>query len=779
MFRKYLIIIALFTTITASAQVDSVTTASGATQKIEHNDSTPVTKCPKVGLVLSGGGAKGMAHIGILKKLEEVGLYPDYITGTSMGSIIGALYSIGYSIDELEAFAKETKWLELMTNSLDSKLISIKQKDDYGWWPLEITFENHKPVLLSGMLEAPNLSNFFSKNTWRTVGINKFDDYPIPFRCYGVDILKGNTVEFSEGDLARAIRGSMAIPLVFSPVLIENQTDTLLIVDGGVMHNFPVKDVIDMGADIVIGAYTGFEDEVTADEMNSITKITGRVLMFGGVNDSKDQMKLLNPKYLITPDLKGIQPSDFLKADKIIKRGEDAANEHLADLKKLADSLNAIEPRKRPDTLVCHDTIVVDHVVVNGLEYTNKETAYGIIDITDNQKVTSSMIEEAITRLYATLLYKSIYYSITTSDDGKITLTFNVKEKGLTQFSVGGYYDNIYNIGLTLKFSQRNFLWKHYDAYVFANINKYPGVKVQISRNVGKKDVWTLYSKAEWNSDFKTIYTGSKRRGDLDFMHASWDLAGGSRTIGNYTLAEASPLIEFFLLDSDEDNNISEDIPPYTSSFQEGVRLAVKHNTLDNNLYPKNGIRWHIETKGIFNANEKIDGYDDVSKNVADMDRKYLKLSTDFECAFTINYNRWKNTSTTLVPWAAAGVSTKQIIGPDKFYLGGFEYNMRYGQTPFIGLQPNQVCTNNFSAIGLTVRQEIHTYFNAVVRINALAAYDELTDLKKPTVSSIGIGAGILIRTPIGPICFLRATDSYLIKDYYYFNIGFNLPYIK
>ena len=779
MFRKYLIIIALFTTITASAQVDSVTTASGATQKIEHNDSTPVTKCPKVGLVLSGGGAKGMAHIGILKKLEEVGLYPDYITGTSMGSIIGALYSIGYSIDELEAFAKETKWLELMTNSLDSKLISIKQKDDYGWWPLEITFENHKPVLLSGMLEAPNLSNFFSKNTWRTVGINKFDDYPIPFRCYGVDILKGNTVEFSEGDLARAIRGSMAIPLVFSPVLIENQTDTLLIVDGGVMHNFPVKDVIDMGADIVIGAYTGFEDEVTADEMNSITKITGRVLMFGGVNDSKDQMKLLNPKYLITPDLKGIQPSDFLKADKIIKRGEDAANEHLADLKKLADSLNAIEPRKRPDTLVCHDTIVVDHVVVNGLEYTNKETAYGIIDITDNQKVTSSMIEEAITRLYATLLYKSIYYSITTSDDGKITLTFNVKEKGLTQFSVGGYYDNIYNIGLTLKFSQRNFLWKHYDAYVFANINKYPGVKVQISRNVGKKDVWTLYSKAEWNSDFKTIYTGSKRRGDLDFMHASWDLAGGSRTIGNYTLAEASPLIEFFLLDSDEDNNISEDIPPYTSCFQEGIRLAVKHNTLDNNLYPKNGIRWHIEAKGIFNANEKIDGYDDVSKNVADLDRKYLKLSTDFECAFTINYDRWKNTSTTLVPWAAAGISTKQIIGPDKFYLGGFEYNMRYGQTPFIGLQPNQVCTNNFSAIGLTVRQEIHTYFNAVVRINALAAYDELTDLKKPTVSSIGIGAGILIRTPIGPICFLRATDSYLIKDYYYFNIGFNLPYIK
>ena len=742
-----------------------------------ESDSLSVAKRPKVGLVLSGGGAKGMAHIGILKKLEEVGLYPDYITGTSMGSIIGALYSIGFTIDELEDFARNSDWLNLMSNSLDSKLISIRQKDDYGWWPVEFTFEDHKPVLSSGMLEAPNLSNFFSKKTWRTAGINKFDDYPIPFRCYGVDILKSDTVEFSQGDLARAIRGSMAIPLVFSPVLIQNQTDTMLIVDGGVMHNFPVTDVIKMGADIVIGAYTGFEDEVTVDEMNSITKITGRVLMFGGVTDSRQQVEKVD--YLITPDLKGIQPSDFLKADKIIKRGEDAANEHLAELKKLADSLNAIEPRQRPDSLVCHDTILVNHVVINGLDFTNSETAYGIIDIADNQKVTADMIEEAITRLYATLLYKSIYYSITTDDDGQITLAFNVKEKGLSIFNIGGYYDNIYNVGLTLKFSQRNFLWKHYDAYIFANINQYPGAKVQISRGVGKKDVWSLYSTAEWNSDYKTVYDGSRRRGDLNFMHASWDLAGGSRTIGNYTLAEASPLIEYFLLDADEDDHIPEGVAPYTSCFQEGVRLAVKHNTLDNNLYPKNGFRWNIEAKGIFNANEKIDGYDDVSKNVIDQDRKYLKLSTDIECAFTINYDRWKNTSTTLVPWAAAGISTKQIIGPDKFYLGGFEYNMRYGQTPFIGLQPNQVCASNFSAIGLTVRQEIHTYFNAVFRVNALATYDELTNLGKPLLSSIGLGAGILIRTPIGPICFMNGTENNWQKEYYYFNIGFNLPYIK
>ena len=137
-----------------------------------QNNSKVVSKRPKVGLVLSGGGAKGMAHIGVLKELEAVGLYPDYITGTSMGSIIGALYSIGYSIDELEDFARNSKWLELMSNTLDTRFISINQKDDLGYYPLEFTFEGGKLLRSSGMIEGQNLSQFFSRQTWCTAGIN-------------------------------------------------------------------------------------------------------------------------------------------------------------------------------------------------------------------------------------------------------------------------------------------------------------------------------------------------------------------------------------------------------------------------------------------------------------------------------------------------------------------------------------------------------------------------------------------------------------------------------
>lgn len=746
---------------------------------LAQSDTLSVPVRPKVGLVLSGGGAKGMAHIGILKKLEEVGLYPDYITGTSMGSIVGALYSIGFTIDELENFAKKSDWLSLMTNNYDTKLVSIRQKDDYGWWPLEFSFENRKPVMSSGMIEAPNLSLFFSENTWCTVGINQFDDYPIPFRCYGVDILKDRLIEFSEGDLARAIRSSMAIPLVFSPVLIENQNDTMLIVDGGVMHNFPVEDVKKMGADIVIGAYTGFEDEVTVEEMNSITKITGRVLMFGGVNDSKQQMDSVDPRYRITPDLKGIQPSDFLQAEKIIKRGEEAANERLDDLKKLADSLNAIAPRPHPKRLPRHDTVVVNHVVINGLNLTNSENAYGIIGIADNQDVTPKMIGDAVNRLYATLLYKSINYSITTSDDGQITLTFNVKEKGQALLDLGFYYDEVYNIGFTMKYTRRSLWNKKYDAFVFLNLNQHPGLQAQISRNINHDNTLSLKSALELFLDYKTLYDSSLRLGDIKYHHFSWDLVGVEKAYGSHTKIGASTFYELFITDIDHDSYTALPDTNYTTYNQYGLRMKMKHNSLDDNIYPKEGALWDIEVKGVRSHKAVYSiGNTEYSES------NYLRISTNVKYAATIS-----KINTTFIPSASIGLGTSGIYFPDQFFIGGNQLNNRYGQTSFVGLRLNQIGVQNFGKMGITVRIEpfkgmgieLLKYVNILACVNATATYNKLNeiDLFNPEHVVGGYGEGILIRTPIGPISFVWSNNSYTRKDCYYFSLGFNLPYIK
>lgn len=747
-----------------------------------ESEASSQSKRPKVGLVLSGGGAKGMAHIGVLKKLESVGLYPDYITGTSMGSIVGALYSIGYSVEELEDFARNSNWLELMSNTLDTRFISINQKDDLGCYPVEFTFEGGKLIRSSGVIEGQNLSQFFSRQTWCTAGINSFDDYPIPFRCYGVDILKGRLVEFKDGDLAQAIRSSMAIPLVFSPVLIETLADTMLIVDGGVMHNFPVEDVRNMGADIVIGSYTGYDESVTAAEMNSIAKITGRVLMFGGVKDSRDQAKMIDPKYLITPNVKGVQPSDFLQADLIIKRGEDAAELHIADLKHLADSLNAIEPRKRPAPLVRRDSIKVSRVVICGIENTDKENAYGIIGISENQYVSVAMIEEGITRLYSTLLYKSINYCIESTPDGKIALVFTVKEKGPAQLDLGIYYDETYNIGFTVKYSRRNFLNKKYDAFVFANINRYPGMQAQISRNISKNNTLSLSSQVEYFFDFKKLYDNNYKLGEIKFNHFNWDVIGINKAFGSHTKLCASTFYE--TLYTKVDRNVYSALPDTNSNiyFQYGMRLKMKHNSLDHNIYPKTGARWDIEAKGVLGSHKRVELY---GREDSVCDRtSYLKFNTNFQYAFTVMKDH-----ITLLPSASIGIGTDNMNFADEFFIGGYRYNNRYGQIPFAGLKLNQYSTHNYFMTGISLRLQDYTpfgiellkYVNGIVGVNVMAAYDALSniDLLNPAYINGAIHEGFLIRTPIGPITFVCANDYKTEKRSLYFSVGFNLPYIK
>ncbi|MBO7497032.1 MAG: patatin-like phospholipase family protein [Salinivirgaceae bacterium] len=747
-----------------------------------QNDTVAVSKRPKVGLVLSGGGAKGMAHIGVLRKLESVGLYPDYITGTSMGSIVGALYSIGYSVDELEDFARNSNWLELMSNTLDTRFISINQKDDLGCFPVEFTFEGGKLIRSSGVIEGQNLSQFFSRKTWCTAGINSFDDYPIPFRCYGVDILKGRQVEFKEGDLAQAIRSSMAIPLVFSPVLIETLADTMLIVDGGVMHNFPVEDVRKMGADIVIGSYTGYDESVTAGEMNSIAKITGRVLMFGGVNDSREQAKMVDKKYLITPNVKGVQPSDFLQADKIIKRGEEAADSIIVDLKKLADSLNAIEPRHRPAPLVRHDSIKISRVIICGIENTDKENAYGIIGIDENQYVSVDMIEDGITRLYSTLLYKSINYSIETTPEGKIALIITVKEKGPAQIDMGIYYDETYNIGFTVKYSRRNFLNKKYDAFVFGNINRHPGIQGQISRNISKNNTLSLSSQLEYFLDFKRLYDNDYKLGEIKFNHFNWDVIGINKAFGSHTKLCASTFYES--LYTKVDHKVFSALPDTNSNkyYQFGLRLKMKHNSLDHNIYPKSGARWDIEAKGVLGSYKTVELYERAD-SVCDR-TSYLKINTNFQYAFTVMKDH-----ITILPSASIGIGTDDMNFADQFFIGGYRYNKRYGQIPFAGLKLNQYSTHNYCMSGITLRFQDYTpfglellkYVNGLIRLNVMAAYDSLSDIDVlcPSYINGALAEGFLIRTPIGPITFISSNDYKTEKRCFYFSVGFNLPYIK
>ena len=163
---------------------------------------------PKIGYVLSGGGAKGMAHVGVLKVLEEVGLQPDYITGTSAGSIIGGLYAIGYSTEELTEIIGPENWAKVLTNQIPADKVIMRRKHEYSRFALEMNMYDGKPELPSGVIEGQKISEFFSELSWRQAGVDDFNDFPVPFACIGTDILKGEKVLLNSGDLSSAMRAS-------------------------------------------------------------------------------------------------------------------------------------------------------------------------------------------------------------------------------------------------------------------------------------------------------------------------------------------------------------------------------------------------------------------------------------------------------------------------------------------------------------------------------------------------------------------------------------------
>ena len=219
---------------------------------------------PKIGLVLSGGGAKGLAHIGILKSLEKAGITPDYITGTSMGAIIGGLYAMGYTADEIKSIALEADWGELLSNKSSLNEVVMEEKDYYDRYIAELNINGYKLELPKGLIQGQKLSNLLLNVTRPVHNINDFSQLPIPFACVAADIETGQKVVLNSGSLARSMRASMAIPTVFTPVEIDGQ----LLVDGGILRDFPVEENLEMGADYIIGVFVG-NQLLSKDELKS------------------------------------------------------------------------------------------------------------------------------------------------------------------------------------------------------------------------------------------------------------------------------------------------------------------------------------------------------------------------------------------------------------------------------------------------------------------------------------------------------------------------------
>jgi len=381
----------------------------------------------RIGLVLAGGGALGMAHVGVLKVLEENRVPVAFVAGTSMGSIVGAAYATGQTVPQMESVLKESNWDEIFSDAVDREELPYRTKSGrnreiYG--DTKLSVQDGKLLTPFGVVQGqrllPVLQRLYENAPPSPADFNEFR---IPLRVVAANIETGQAVVISRGDLPTAVRASMSVPGVFAPV----EMDGRLLVDGGVVNNLPMDVVRGMGADRLIVVELN-ADLKKKDELQNPLSTAGQIISLLLAQNSALQKKTLTRKdILIEPNLKGYSAVDFGKATELIALGEEAARKAIPELKKLSVSEREYQAYKNQREALSSQPIV-QFVTVTTDKRGAEETLVKMVKIPEGQPLDRALLDAKVEEIYDTGDYVSVRYDVV-EKDGKTGVVIDAKRK--------------------------------------------------------------------------------------------------------------------------------------------------------------------------------------------------------------------------------------------------------------------------------------------------------------------------------------------------------------
>ncbi|MCU0938655.1 MAG: patatin-like phospholipase family protein [Burkholderiaceae bacterium] len=404
------------TSLTAAAPADATDPARPAA----------AAKRPKICLVLSGGGARGAAHVGVIKVLEELRVPVDCIAGTSMGSIVGGAYATGMSVPDMEKMIAGMSVEKLFKELPPRKELSFRRKaDDYvNYIGPEIGTSEGKTTVGKGVISGVQLETVL-REIARFPGYHRFDTFPIPFRAVATDLVTGKAVVFDEGELANVMRASMSVPGAVAPAEYRG----MILVDGMLTSNLPVEVGRAMGADVIIAVNVG-TPLLKREELTSIFGVASQMLSILTEQNVQASLAKLKPTdVLITPDLGDFSTADFDNLTKIAPKGEEAA-------RKLADQLSqfALPPaeyaalRKRQQVAVALDTRPVDEIRFENLQTVNPEAAQAVMETRVGEPLDTARLDADMRRIYGTGDFEHVNYRVL-DEAGRRVLSIEAAEK--------------------------------------------------------------------------------------------------------------------------------------------------------------------------------------------------------------------------------------------------------------------------------------------------------------------------------------------------------------
>ena len=405
----------------------------------------------KVGLVLSGGGAKGLAHIGALKVIDSLGIRIDYVAGTSMGAIVGSLYASGYSGKELDSIFKTVNFDDIINDNLPRNVKSFYERENTERYVISLPLENWKVKLPSALSRGQNTYNLLSRLTLPVSNIDDFSKLPIPYFCMATNIETGESVMLEKGCLAQSVMASGALPSLFQPVVIND----MVLIDGGVVNNYPIDELKAKGMDMIIGV--DVQDSLaTRKELNSAPDILLQINNYRTINDMKKKVKKTD--VYIKPDIKDFTVVSFDAGDKIIERGTKAALLRLNQLKEIKAKQHS--PRHALPKNMARDSLTISGVAIVGNENYTRSYILGKLKLKTNQKMSYKKFQEGINNLAASNNFDSFYYQLkpTEVEGNYILETSFIESKRTTFVKLALHYDDLYKSAILLNLTKKRLL---------------------------------------------------------------------------------------------------------------------------------------------------------------------------------------------------------------------------------------------------------------------------------------------------------------------------------
>ncbi len=604
----------------------------------------------KLGYALSGGGARGFAHIGVLKVLEEEGIHPDYIAGTSIGAVIGALYAMGYSTRELEEICLNLDWKQLTSDAQQRKDLYIGQKRwaPYGNAVFELN-DSWVPQLPSSVYIGNNLNLELFKLTASASQIENFSEFPVPFTCIATDLLTGEGVIFSEGSLMQAVRASISIPSLFEPFELNGR----YYIDGGVSQNMPINLLHQKGADLVLGIKVNSTLR-NEENLNNLVDILDQTINIGitrNLNAYLDECDLL-----IEPDLSQFVSTDYQHLEDIIAAGEASARQNIDQIRAFKTKYNISQPAVNEFNKYL-DSFPISNILVQGNENISPSKVREYLGLHSGQTYSSKEIADACIVAWNSQVFKTIYPVLKKTEDDRYDLIIYIQERERKYMAVNLVYNSEEKLMAGLVLSLDNYLLRNSRLLAELKLGGRNEFSVDYVKNFGEQ--WGAYYRLFPYVGEKTIYKYQEHHKTSSVKSTDWGINTG---IGVF--AKDLAIAEFFLYSNQTDvhSDISQTPLLPESSVVSGFGIKGYHESLNDFIFPTSGAR--VFGKFIFSRYREVSDF--IYNCFQGKAEFYAPVREYFSVYSSLNYGSYLN-------------STEHSI-IDPFIIGGTDGFMGYSR---------------------------------------------------------------------------------------------------